>query len=420
MSYLSASFLIGVFLLQGPSLDSSSPKERQAAIEEMAVIGNAKAIPALAAAYKKEPKADLRAEILAGLARIHDKSAIPPLAEALRSDNDKDVRLQAIDSFLRLYIPTDDSGSIRTIFNKVKSVFFLPDRPFVGPEVNVDSASTTALAESMQKDFVDEVRIEAARAIGSLRAEDQVPALIATLEEPKNREHQEVRLEVIRTLGILRDPRAGPALEKALRDRDRDIVAESALALGLAGYKEARPVVEETFRTSNDRIVKRRALEGIALMRDPGSAALFESLLANSDDYYRELSAEGLARLHHDPKLLHDRMEQEKKANVRNALAFALAAAGEDKYINDLANGLDSRQDYQVHVYLVELGKFDGKLNELYRYLRSTNPKVRAQMVNVIGEIGDPASRSQIQAMTNDPNVDVVREAVAALRKLTK
>src|SRR5882672_9859963 len=105
MSYLSAFFLIGAFLLQTPALDSSSPKERQAAIEEMAVIGNAKAIPALAAAYKKEPKADLRAEILAGLARIHDKAAIPPLAEALRSDIDKDVRLQAIDSILRLYIP---------------------------------------------------------------------------------------------------------------------------------------------------------------------------------------------------------------------------------------------------------------------------------------------------------------------------
>src|SRR5215813_4679070 len=45
MSYLPASFLIGVFLLQTPSLDSPSPKERQAAIEEMSVIGNAKAIP---------------------------------------------------------------------------------------------------------------------------------------------------------------------------------------------------------------------------------------------------------------------------------------------------------------------------------------------------------------------------------------
>src|ERR1051326_903079 len=98
MSYVFASLLMGVFLVQGASIDSSSPKERQAAIDEMAVLGNAKAIPALAAAYKKEPKSDLRAEIVAGLARIHDKAAIPVLADVLHSDIDKDVRLQAIDS----------------------------------------------------------------------------------------------------------------------------------------------------------------------------------------------------------------------------------------------------------------------------------------------------------------------------------
>jgi len=174
------------------------------------------------------------------------------------------------------------------------------------------------------------------------------------------------------------------------------------------------------FRTSSDRMIKRRSIEGIALMRDPGSAALFESLVGSSDDYYRELAAEGLARLHHDPKLIQDRWGQEKKANVRNALAFALVTAGQDNYLNDLANALDTRQDYQVHVYLVELGKFEGKLPELYRYLKSRNPKVRAKMVKVLGDIGDPAAREYVQTMTDDSDVTVVREAVAALRKLTK
>src|SRR2546425_12175460 len=70
MTHVLRSALVGMVLLQNPTLDSSSPKERQAAIEEMAVLGNTKAIPALAAAYKKEPKSDLRAEMLVGLARI--------------------------------------------------------------------------------------------------------------------------------------------------------------------------------------------------------------------------------------------------------------------------------------------------------------------------------------------------------------
>ncbi len=418
MPHVFASILIAMFLFQDPSLDSPSPKERQAAIEKMAVIGNVAAIPALAEAYKKEPKSDIRAEILAVLARIRDKAAIPPIAEALHSDLDKEVRLQAIDSLLRLYTPVEDNSTIQTIFNMVKGAFVLPERVTVGPEVDIDASAKAALAESMQKDFSDDVRVQAVRALGSLRAKDQVPTLIATLEDPKNREHEEVRLEIIETLGSIRDASAGPSLEKALRDKDRKIVAAAATALGLVGYKEARPAVEALFRSSNDRIVKERALEGMTLMRDPGSAALFESLLAHRDDYYRQLAAEGLARLHHDPALLQDRLAQEKKITVRDALEFALAASGQINYINDLANELDSPGESQVHVYLVELGKYEGKLPELYRYFGSASAKVRAKMVDVVGDVGDPAARDQIQPLTKDPNIEVVRAAVAAIRKL--
>jgi len=419
MTYVLASLIMGAFFIQTATIGSVSPKERQAAIEDMSVLGNKNAIPILADAYKKEPKSEIRAEILAGLARIHDGDVVPVITSALRTDVDKDVRLQAIDSLVRLYIPAD-SGPIHTIFGKVKNVFSTPERPTISAEIKVDPAVTAALGEAVQNDFTDEVRIEAVRAIASLKGKDQVPTLAGVLEDPRNQEHNQVRLEVVRTLGTLRDPSAGPALEKQLHDRDRSIVGEAALSLGLVAYKEARPSVETVFRTSSDKIVKRRALEGMALMRDPGAAALFESLLGHLDDTYRELAAEGLARLHLDAPLLQDRYSQEKKPNVRNALAFGLAASGQDNYINDLANALDSRQDYQVEVYLIELGKFDDKLPELYRYLKSTNPKVRAKMVKVIGEVGDPSSRDQIQAMTNDPNVDVAREAVAALRKLTQ
>jgi HEAT repeat protein len=48
------------------------------------------------------------------------------------------------------------------------------------------------------------------------------------------------------------------------------------------------------------------------------------------------------------------------------------------------------------------------------------NPKVRAGMARIVGNIGDPASIEQIRPLTDDPNTDVVREAVAALRKLSR
>src|SRR5262245_46361272 len=154
---------LAVLLLQNPSLDSSSPKERQDAIEKMAVLGNRGAIPTLAEAIKKEPKSDVRAQMVAALGRIRDREGVPVLADTLKNDLDKDVRSQAIDSMLRIYIPIDETGPIRTIFNKVRSVFLQEDAPVVGPEVQVDTAAKEALANSMQRDFNDGVRAQAAR-----------------------------------------------------------------------------------------------------------------------------------------------------------------------------------------------------------------------------------------------------------------
>src|SRR5262245_35240217 len=241
--------LIAALLVQNPSLESVSPKERMAAVDRMAVVGNREAIPQLVEALKKEPKSDIRAQIVAALGRIRDREAVPVLADTMRNDLDKDVRSQAIDSLLRIYIPIEDSGPVRTIFNRVKSVFLQPDAPVVGPEVQVDAAAKDALATTMQKDFSDEVRAQAARALGSLRAKDQVPVLLEALENPQNREHPTVRIEIVRTLGALRDPAAGQALERTLRDSNKQLVAEAVSAIGLVSYAVARPALEEMFRT---------------------------------------------------------------------------------------------------------------------------------------------------------------------------
>ena len=108
-------------------------------------------------------------QMVAGFGRIRDREAFPALADTLSRTSIKMCGSQAIDSLLRLYIPLEDSGPLRTIFNRVKSAFFGPNAPVVGPEVQVDASAKEALAAAMQKDFNDDVRSEAARALGSLR-----------------------------------------------------------------------------------------------------------------------------------------------------------------------------------------------------------------------------------------------------------
>ena len=391
----SATLILTALLIQAPtpSLDSTNPKERIEAVEKLALTGRTENVAPLAEALRKEPKSDVRAAMVAGLGRIGVAEVIPVLTQSLQTDLDKDVRLQVVDTFQRLYIPVNNTGPIETIFGKVKSVFALPDRPLVHNAASVNPAVNAALADSMQKDFSQEVRAAAARALGSLRARDRLAVMVATLESPQNREHLEVRLEIVESLGFLQDNAAGPALERALQDSSSRIRQAAILSIGLVGYKAARPTLENILRTDRSIESRERALEAIALLRDPEAAPLLESLLGHPDDKYRELAAEGLGRIGHDPEILKARYDTEKKNNVRNALAFALIAADQKGYFNELANALDSRQAYQAEVYLFELGKYEGKLPELHNYLKSATPRVRARIARILGDIADPSSR---------------------------
>jgi HEAT repeat protein len=411
--------ILAALLLQSASLDSVSPKERIDAVERMSALGKTENVAPLAEALKKEPRSDVRAEIVAGLARIGGKEPVPVITAVLGADLDKDVRLQAVDSLQRLYIPVETPGTLGTVFNKVKSVFEEPGRPVVQSSSRVDPAVNAALADAMQKDSNQEVRAAAARALGSLMAKDRVAVMISTLENPQNQEHPEVRLEIAESLGLIRDVAAGPALQRAIKDSDRRIVQAAITSIGLVGFKDARPALENIFRTDRSTQSRKLAIEAIALMRDPAALAFFESLLGSSDDYYREMAAEGMGRIATDPSVLKTRYETEKKANVKYALAFALVAADQDTYFNDLANGLLTRQDYQVEAYIQELGLYEGKLPKIHEYLKSPNGRIRARMVRIAGNIADPSSRPLIQELTMDKDPEVVREALAALRKLT-
>ena len=103
-------WILAALLLQTPSLDSSSPKERLDAVDTMSLVGRTENVAPLAAALKKETKSDVRGAIVAGLGRIAVPEVIPVLTESLKTDLDKDVRLQVVDSLQRIYIRVDTQG----------------------------------------------------------------------------------------------------------------------------------------------------------------------------------------------------------------------------------------------------------------------------------------------------------------------
>jgi hypothetical protein len=75
------------------------------------------------------------------------------------------------------------------------------------------------------------VRAEAIRALGLIREEERVPALLESLDDP----HEEVRAAAVDALGRIGDPRCGTALLARLRDdsrHQRARVLEAIRALG--------------------------------------------------------------------------------------------------------------------------------------------------------------------------------------------
>jgi HEAT repeat protein len=405
--------------VQTPSLNSSSPRERTEAVRAMAVLGNRDAVPALVEAYRNESRREIRAEIAAALGRIRDRSAIQGLSEAMWNDFQRDVRLQAIDSLLRLYIPIADDEGFFSFVGGITRVFTGSERPSAPANVIVDPEAREALLQVVREDPDWEVRREAVYALGSLRATDSLPALIDELEGPRHREDREVRVAMVDTLGGFRDQEAGPALTRLIRDED-DRVAEAAIrSVGLIGYREAFPVLSNLFRSSNDDDMREHALQSIALMRDPDSVALFESLLDSNEEKYRELAAEGLARLDYDASGFVARIATERDAGVRIAQAFALVASGDAAHLPLLIDTLDTRRYTQAEVYLYELGRFEGRIDLLYPHLRNPDADIRERLLRILGRVGNPESRPFIQPLTEDRNSNVASAAVAALRQMT-
>ena len=405
-------------LAQTPALDSASPRERSDAVESMAVLGNRDAVPLLGDAFKNEQSSEIRTSIVRALGRIRDQSAIPTLSEALLADFQLDVRLQAIDSLLRLYIPVADEQGFWNFITDVTRVFSEDEQLHVGPNVFVDESAKEVLVEALQNDFDWEVRVAAANALGSLNAADQLPALIEELDGPRHREDWEVQIAMIRTMGDIGSQDSGPALTRFIRDEDERVAREAILSVGRTGYRAAYPALSNLFRTGDDGDTRNLALESIGLLREPSAVELFESLLDSDEDSYRELSARGLARLDYDASSFVERFAEEGDAEVRLAQAFALVAFGNSMYLQELVDALDSRRDQIAEVYLFELGRYEGRLEELYPHLRNPDADIRAKLLSVVGRIGSPESRPYIQPLTQDPNTDVAEAAVEALRSL--
>jgi len=158
----------------------------------------------------------------------------------------------------------------------------------------------------------DEVREEAARALGRIGAAEAVEPLVRHLRDP----HSMIRIAAARALGRIGDPRAVPPLIECLEGSSEDLVEACCQALGRMGARPAlKPLLHLLGEERSQRVVAaasdavsrmgsfEAALEILPRMHDPARPLLARrfsvamgNLLGRPGEFYSIVTRDAAAR----------------------------------------------------------------------------------------------------------------------------
>ncbi len=357
-----------------------------------------------------DPEAKVRLELVKAFRTLRDLSAVPALVTLL-SDEDPKVRQGSVGALLELY--TDEGKSSSPA--KVLEVFSdEPDTVSLSPFTKVDPAVYEALGKSLV-DESEGVREDAASALGALDGRGEASRLGVALQDPA----ASVRGAAATALGQVGTPAEGRLLIPLLADESTSVRNRALQAIGALRVREAGPALRELFEANRRRDVGLKALACLSKVADPSQIDLFQELAQDPDPDKRRWAVEGLGRIA-DASMLpafKKDFQRERAEDLRLAYAFAIARLGDHAFLDSLVLGLSSSTyGRRCRGYLVEMGP--DILPEIYSYLGDPDADVRAQLCDVIAQIGDASAADRLAPLVNDPSTEVADRATRAIERL--
>ncbi len=399
-------------------LKSPKPQVRRKAASEMGKSRNRDAMaPLLAAAQDSDVK--VRVEVVKALGSLRDQRSITMLLTTLQ-DPAASVREESIIALVNLYAERDEGFS----FTRLAEQTYKTINPFsdqvghdptvVEPYIKVSPVVTDAIAERLVDSSLG-IRIDAANGLGILRVENVILKMLEAMKVGD----ANLRIAILRALYKIRNTSVDTGILLYLNDANSNVREETLLTLGLFRSRKALPEIQRIYDRNPDTKLRVKALQAISLIGDPSSTDLFKRNLRDPDAQYRQYAAEGLARVG-DPSLVEEisrTLLAEKKEPAQLALSFALYRMGRKEYLDKLVSSLSSKENHsQLEAYFIEMGK--PVSYELVRYLNNEDPRVRARLCVVLGQIGDRSILDKIQPLLKDPNTEVISEATLAVKRL--
>lgn len=399
-------------------LRSSDAKVRRKAASELGKTKSREALqPLLSAASDRDVA--VREEVVKSLGLLKDQEAITMLLTTIKDSADS-VREESIIALVNLYADRDAGFVITRTAKKVyKSIN--PFRDQVGNDATVIEAYVQVapmVIDSIADRLVDSnlaVRLDAAKALGILRARPAIPKMLDGMKTGD----ANLRIAVLRSLYKIRDTSVDESILPYLNDSDKDVRDETIQTLGLFRSKKALPELKHIYDQNPDTKLRLKAFQSLALIGDESTLDLFQRNLRDPDKAYRQAAAEGIGRVG-DASLVEEVSRVflgEKDLGAQLAQSFALYRLGRKEFLDRLLVGLAERMYYQQPTaYLVEMGA--AAVPDLTRNLNHENAIVRERLCGVLGLIGDSSTIEQLKPLLRDSNQSVASEAALAIRRL--
>jgi HEAT repeat protein len=216
------------------------------------------------------------------------------------------------------------------------------------------------------------------------------------------------------------DPDVGDAVIQVLNDKDRTLKVTAMETLGAMRYERSVQALLDLFAYHKKGDEAAASLDALARIGHASAAEVFTAQLQAKNAPMRGIAIEGIARIGDRAKLseVESALRGERNDNLVLAGAFATAMLS-DAPIDSLAEGLARPKQHDfARQYLVEITA--KRPTVLARQAQDPDAKVRAEVADILGLAGNPASLPLAESMLKDADAQVARAAERAVATLKR
>jgi HEAT repeat protein len=363
--------------------------------------------------------------------------AAVPLA-ALIADPVDDVQLEGIAGEVAIFLnknatPKRRVGYLIEVRHDVASDAFWAG-PMVAGTGRPAPAEVMAALRAAAHDDNPRVAVEALYAFGALasevkgtRRQELQAANSAYLAELAGSPRREMRVAAAAVIGRLYsrwpgeslEESVGPAMVTALDDADETVKIVAARGLGALRYEGALQPLTDLFNARVKGDVAEAALDALARIAHPSSLELFKSQLTSPEPGLRAIAVAGIGRSAVDRRTIMEVMDTigfERSDDVLLSMDFAWIMV-ENTTIDPLGEALMTLNGHDIALaYLIEIASL--RSAKFFAYALDPDPRLRADVANILGVTRDPRGLPLVQPMLKDKNPQVVQAAERAIARM--